>query len=116
MGIFKNKDAAEQAADSGRMRPEDLIGPTPERPDEAKPESDDAPPAKVDEPEAETQVAPDAEVSEARGNPDQPKNEGPAKVIAFANQKGGVAKTTTALNLAVAFKESGHRVMAVDMD
>jgi chromosome partitioning protein len=37
-------------------------------------------------------------------------------VIAFANQKGGVAKTTTALNLAVAFKESGHRVLAVDMD
>ena len=39
-----------------------------------------------------------------------------AKVIAFANQKGGVAKTTTALNLAVAFKESGHEVLAVDMD
>ena len=37
-------------------------------------------------------------------------------MIAFANQKGGVAKTTTALNLAVAFKESGHRVLAVDMD
>ena len=33
-------------------------------------------------------------------------------MIAFANQKGGVAKTTTALNLAVAFKESGHRVLA----
>src|SRR2546426_9619125 len=38
------------------------------------------------------------------------------KVIAFANQKGGVAKTTTTLNLAVAFAESGHRVLAVDMD
>src|SRR3954463_11066513 len=38
------------------------------------------------------------------------------KVIAFANQKGGVAKTTTTLNLAVAFEESGHRVLAVDMD
>ena len=37
-------------------------------------------------------------------------------MIAFANQKGGVAKTTTALNLAVAFKESGHRVLCVDMD
>ena len=41
---------------------------------------------------------------------------GHAKVIAFANQKGGVAKTTTTLNLAVAFAESGHRVLAVDMD
>jgi chromosome partitioning protein len=39
-----------------------------------------------------------------------------AKVVAFANQKGGVAKTTTALNLGVAFQELGHRVLAVDMD
>lgn len=39
-----------------------------------------------------------------------------AKVIAFANQKGGVAKTTTTLNLAVAFVEEGHRVLCVDMD
>ncbi len=39
-----------------------------------------------------------------------------ARVIAFANQKGGVAKTTTTLNLAVAFKESGHRVLCIDMD
>jgi chromosome partitioning protein len=40
----------------------------------------------------------------------------PAKVIAFANQKGGVAKTTTTLNLAAAFAEEGHRVMCIDMD
>ena len=39
-----------------------------------------------------------------------------AEVIAFANQKGGVAKTTTTLNLAVAFAEAGHRVLAVDLD
>jgi chromosome partitioning protein len=37
-------------------------------------------------------------------------------VIAFANQKGGVAKTTTTLNLAVAFAERGLRVLAVDLD
>jgi len=37
-------------------------------------------------------------------------------VIAFANQKGGVAKTTTTLNLAAAFAENGYRVLCVDMD
>jgi chromosome partitioning protein len=39
-----------------------------------------------------------------------------ARVIAFANQKGGVAKTTTTLNLAVAFQERGLRVLAIDLD
>jgi len=39
-----------------------------------------------------------------------------AKVIAFANQKGGVAKTTTTLNLGVALVELGNRVLAVDLD
>src|ERR1700746_458451 len=39
-----------------------------------------------------------------------------ATVIAFANQKGGVAKTTTTLNLGVALAELGKRVLAVDLD
>ncbi len=39
-----------------------------------------------------------------------------ATVIAFANQKGGVAKTTSTLNLAAALAEEGHRVLCVDMD
>src|SRR5437867_7390067 len=37
-------------------------------------------------------------------------------VIAFANQKGGVAKTTTTLNLGVAFAEQGHTVLLIDLD
>jgi chromosome partitioning protein len=38
------------------------------------------------------------------------------QVIAFANQKGGVAKTTTTLNLGVAMKEKGFNVLLVDLD
>jgi len=38
------------------------------------------------------------------------------RVIAFANQKGGVAKTTTTLNLGVALAEKGHNVLLVDLD
>ena len=39
-----------------------------------------------------------------------------ADVIALANQKGGVAKTTSTVNLGAALREQGLRVLAVDMD
>jgi chromosome partitioning protein len=51
--------------------------------------------------------------------PAEPEPTEPVKqpdIIAFANQKGGVAKTTTTLNLAVAFAESGYRVLCIDLD
>jgi chromosome partitioning protein len=111
MGIRSRNPAADEVAESDRLRADDLVTPTPERKGEL-PGGEDG--KDIEQPKGDLGDAKEAEKS--AGNPEKPKNEGPAKVIAFANQKGGVAKTTTALNLAVAFKESGHRVLAVDMD
>jgi chromosome partitioning protein len=108
------------AADGGRMSPDQLVGPKgllKRKLGIGKREPEPEPPAEQPEPPAE-QAEPPAEQAEKVKEPagEAAEERKPGKVIAFANQKGGVAKTTTALNLAVAFKESGHRVLAVDMD
>jgi chromosome partitioning protein len=117
-----------------------------EEPSSAPPASEapvvDAPPAPVQEtaaPEVEAEEtavnaeAPEEDEGDARMkaidliaptrldflNEKKAEEEVPVKtadVIAFANQKGGVAKTTTTLNLAVAFAESGYRVLCIDLD
>ena len=46
----------------------------------------------------------------------EPRNLGRAQVIVCANQKGGVGKTTTVLNLAAELAHAGHNVLVVDLD
>jgi chromosome partitioning protein len=104
---------------------EERTEPDPERQAEAQPTAapprDLAPPSPPDSsaPEGGGGVQGNGLTSDAgSGTQVQQSRPGPSqlKVIAFANQKGGVAKTTTTLNLAVAFAEAGHRVLAIDMD
>jgi len=44
------------------------------------------------------------------------KGHGPARIISLSNQKGGVGKTTSTINLGAAFAEYGRRVLVVDFD
>jgi chromosome partitioning protein len=110
-------------------QPEPAVEPEPEPTVESKPEPARAvspPPSNPADPDPEedgrltvTQaLAPSREASSASGSSSAGEEEKSrrAQVISFANQKGGVAKTTSTLNLAVAFAESGHDVLCVDLD
>jgi chromosome partitioning protein len=92
----------------------DPAAPGGEAEDTAGGDSDETPRLKASEIMAPNRREMDAKKAESDDAAEAPVKR--AEVIAFANQKGGVAKTTTTLNLAVAFKETGHRVLCIDLD
>ena len=87
------------------------------RPEPVPDGPEDEPDEQVEEP-PRLQAVPPPEPRPAPTPAPQPEPEGAlmANVIALANQKGGVAKTTTTLNLGVALRELGHRVLVIDLD
>ncbi len=99
---------------SGSQQPAERLGDALSSPSPAAPLAEPEP-LVVSEP-APGSVTPVASPAPVPDDP-APVRQGTAtRVIALANQKGGVAKTTTTLNLGVALREIGHRVLLVDLD
>jgi chromosome partitioning protein len=114
--------ADEPVADETRAGRPDSEPPAPDPEPARAPERAPANPVPEPERDDELRITASQAIKPTRTPPlpgavaEEEEPERRAQVISFANQKGGVAKTTTTLNLAVAFAESGHEVLCIDLD